>query len=218
MHWRAKCCDCLCTARLCAGHARNTQSSFAGACLPTRLLARLLTLFCHALFILFVRRYTHAKHFATLLRCLREAVWPDGKLSEDVPWPGQKEVESKRMALRQRALRANLPVLTNILGVRASREGLLKLHAFLQSPVLTSSLLITVLDALLNELFEDMPVAWQTPGNEPPEPPDNSLFSVGGRYMVAGAHSIYGGGRGALGGLRQRVGSTITRMLPSKKK
>ena len=145
------------------------------------------------------------------MRCIREAVWPDGKLGEAEPWPSKEEVEAKRTEQRQRALRANLPVLTNVLGVRASRDGLLKLHAFLQSPVLVSSLLFTVLDATLKELFEDMPVLWATPGNEPPEPPDHSLFSFGGRS------SEEAGGRGALGGLRQRVGSTITRMLPSKR-
>ena len=162
-------------------------------------------------------RYTHAKRFASLVRCSREAVWPDGKLGDPTPWPGTREVYAKRAQMRQRALRAQPPVLTNVLGVRASRAGLLKLHAFLQSPVLVTSLLFTVLDALLKELYDDIyiPVWAGTPGNAGAQAPaDNSILSFLSEEEGGGGS---GGLRGRANTLRQRVGSTVRAMLPSGK-
>ena len=44
---------------------------------------------------------------------------------------------------------------------------MLKLHAFMQSPVLVASLLFALLDAIMSLLYDDLPVIWgQQVGNQ----------------------------------------------------
>ena len=125
--------------------------------------------------------HTQAARFSRFVRLIREKMWegPDDKWKESAGWPTQDEVTKLRSSLSQ-AVAAHPPaVLTSLIGRQPAVAGLMRAHAFMQSPVLVSSLLFTLLDAILSLLYDDLPVIWGLQvGNQQLAPLDTALADL----------------------------------------
>ena len=125
--------------------------------------------------------HTQAARFSRLVRLIRENLWggADNEWKESAGWPARDEVIKLRSSLLQAVAAHPPPVLTSLIGRRPAVAGMLRVHAFMQSPVLVSSLLFTLLDAILSLLYDDLPVIWGLQvGNQQLAPLDTALADL----------------------------------------
>lgn len=108
---------------------------------------------------------------AQIHHVVHNVVWPGGKLRDPYPvrtW--QQRIES-REECRDVLLAAVLsPPLTSLLGTSTTEAGIVKLHAFIQIPILVRSLTYTIFDLLIARIFPGIKVHALPPRPPPPAP------------------------------------------------
>jgi hypothetical protein len=122
------------------------------------------------------KKVVHAYHAAIstpsiarqLNHLINNVMWPGGKLRVSQPQRPWAQQRASRDEARSAILAAVGPTpLASLLGRDAAEAGVVKLHDFLQVPVLARSLAYTLFDLLLARLFPGIAVH----GLPPPPPP-----------------------------------------------